>query len=60
MKKQYPPVLLIETWLELAQNNKFPEANQSIIDKINITLGSVYEAELYLEKQKIKCFRNAY
>jgi len=50
MTNQYAPILLIETWLELAKNNQFPEAQQAIIDKIKFAFGSVYEAELYLEK----------
>jgi len=54
MNKQYPPTLLIETWLELAKNKKFPEAQQSVIEKINLTFGSISEAELYLEKEKMK------
>ena len=59
MKNQTPSTILIQTWIEFAQNNKFPEAQQIVIDKINAIFGSVYEAELYVEKERLNGLRKA-
>lgn len=60
MKNQPPTILLIETWVALAHNNKFPDAQKSIIEKINTIFDSIYEAELYLEMEKLKCLRKVF
>lgn len=54
MKNQYPSILLLETWIQLAQTKRFPDAQCSVADKINTIFGSISEAELYLEKEKLK------
>ncbi|WP_159820617.1 hypothetical protein [Colwellia sp. 20A7] len=50
--KGYPPVILIETWLNLATNRN-PELHHiklSIREAINNFFGSMELAELYLEQ----------
>ncbi len=57
MENQNPPMLLLEIWIQLAQNDRFPEAQHFAIGRINTIFGSISEAELYLEKEKLKCLK---
>ena len=57
MDKSLPPTLLVETWIQLARNNQSPDYPCSVIDKINTIFGSISEAELYLEMEKLDFHR---
>lgn len=54
MRKTNFPMLLLETWMELANNTRFPEVQQTVLHNITSVFGSVNAAELYLEQQKQK------
>jgi hypothetical protein len=54
MENRFPSTLLIEAWIQLAHQKRSPDTQCSVIGKINATFGSVSEAELYLELEKLK------
>ena len=54
MNEQHPPLQLLETWIQLARNQRYPKTRHTALEKINNSFGSIYEAELYLEKEKLK------
>ena len=53
MDNQHPPLLLIETWLELSRCYKFPEIQAFSIKKLNNVFGSLAAAECYLEENRL-------
>ena len=55
MKIHHPSILLVETWIQLAKNDSFPEAQHFSIRRLETLFGSISEAELYLETEKHKC-----
>ena len=54
MENRFPSTLLVEAWIQLAHQIRSPDAQCSVIDKINATFGSISAAELYLEMKKLK------
>jgi hypothetical protein len=51
MKMHHPSILLVETWIQLARNDSFPEAQHFSIRRLETLFGSISEAELYLETE---------
>jgi hypothetical protein len=54
MKNEHPSLFLLETWIQLARNDSFPDAQQFSIGRIKAIFGSISEAEQYVETEKTK------
>lgn len=44
-----PPIILIYTWLDIAANDNYPEAQQMAFDKLNLYFDDYIDAEDYIE-----------
>ena len=58
MERKFPPTLLIETWLDIANNHCYPEAQEVAFRNLSLSFDDISQAELYVEKQKLQLQRN--
>ena len=49
-----PPLSLVETWLKIAGNDKYPEAQRIATNKIRLFFRDVVSAEIHVEVSKMK------
>lgn len=54
MKLIFPSNLIIQTWLDIASYNKYPEAQDIAYQKLHQYFDDILQAELYIEMSKIK------
>jgi hypothetical protein len=54
MNGEHPSLLLLETWIQLARNDSFADAQYFSIGKIKAIFGSIEEAEQYVKTEKKK------
>jgi hypothetical protein len=54
MSQYAPPLILVNTWLQLISSNYEPEATEHAKKMINRNFGSVDLAIAYLEQKQIK------
>jgi|GEM_PF-1347136 len=51
MEKTFLPRLLVETWLELAENNRYPDAQEAANRNLNFSFDDINQAKTYIEKK---------
>ncbi|NQY87449.1 MAG: hypothetical protein HRT51_06780 [Colwellia sp.] len=54
-----PPIILICTWLDIAANDHYPEAQQMAFDKLNLYFDDYIDAEDYVEALAINLIPQA-
>ncbi len=59
MERKFPPRLLVETWLEIADNHHFPEAQDIASRNLCLSFDDVNHARIYVEKEKLKTINNS-
>ncbi len=54
MENEYPPVILVTTWLDIVSNDKFPEAQLKATRNLNYVFGNIKAAERYVDTEQLK------
>jgi hypothetical protein len=54
MNDEHHSLFLLETWIQLARNDSFPDAQHFSLGRIKAIFGSIAEAEQYVKKEKKK------
>ena len=54
MNQTLPPSILIKTWVDIARNTEYPEAQEIASQNLYMFFNDISQAELYLEIEKIK------
>lgn len=54
MEKISPPLQLVETWLEIAGNDNFPDAQEIANRNLQLNFDNINQAKHYVELEMLK------